>query len=157
MLLAAARRSRILIAFAVILVGAGAGAGVAYAGAFKTGIYKGATSQGDELVLRLVSSACVHGHGPCLIAVTPGFVKLTCPNGESNEYIDPAYVHVPPNGRIHYSSVSSNGAKTTETILVKHNGTIIGSYSIVGFPDSIDQAEATGTCSATVSYTLRRA
>jgi hypothetical protein len=126
---------------------------------FKTGTYKGMTSQGEAFALRLVKVAsCGHSHGLCLVDVTQGYVKLTCPEGASgNEYIDPFSAPVPASGKLHESSVNSEGAKITEMIQVKHNGTISGTYSITNAPDSIDPETQTGTCSASVSYTLHRA
>jgi hypothetical protein len=126
---------------------------------FKTGTYKGTTSQGEKFALRLVKVAqCGRSHGLCLIDVTQGYVKLTCPEGASgNEYIDPFSAPVPASGKLHESSVNSEGAKITETIQVKHNGTISGTYAITNVPDSTDPEVETGTCSASVTYTLRRA
>jgi hypothetical protein len=125
---------------------------------FKTGTYKGTTSQGEQFALRLVKvAACGHGHGLCLVDVTQGYVKLTCPEGASgNEYIDPLAAPVPASGKLHESGVNSQGSKITETIQVKHNGTISGTYAITNVPDAIDPEDETGTCSANVSYTLHR-
>jgi hypothetical protein len=125
---------------------------------FKTGTYKGTTSQGEKFALKLVKLAeCGHGHGLCLLDVTQGYVKLTCPEGAGgNEYIDPFATPVPASGKLHSSTVRSDGAKITETVQVKHSGTITGTYAIADVPDSIDAESQTATCSATVTYTLHR-
>jgi hypothetical protein len=147
------------VATAALLSAASAVSAQAATPTFKTGTYKGTTSQGEAFALRLVKvAACGHGHGLCLVDVTQGYVKLTCPEGASgNEYIDPFSAPVPASGKLHESTVNSEGAKITETIRVKHNGTISGTYAITNVPDSIDPESQTGTCSASVSYTLHRA
>jgi hypothetical protein len=154
-------KSRALAGLVALIAVSATGAVAAQAATptFKTGTYKGTTSQGEKLALRLVKVAqCGHSHGLCLVDVTQGYVKLTCPEGASgNEYIDPFSAPVPVSGKLHESGVNSEGAKITETIQVKHDGTISGTYAITNVPDSIDPESATGTCSASVTYTLHRA
>ncbi|HXP28770.1 MAG TPA: hypothetical protein VN804_03385 [Solirubrobacteraceae bacterium] len=155
-----AGKARISAVAAALLIAAGAvTAAQAATPTFKTGTYKGTTSQGEKFALRLVkTTSCGHSHGLCLIDATQGYVKLTCPEGASgNEYIDPFDAPVPASGKLHESTVNSEGAKITETFLVKHNGTISGTYAITNVPDSIDPESQTGTCSANVTYTLRLA
>jgi hypothetical protein len=154
-----APKARISAAVAALFVVAGATTAEAATPTFKTGTYKGTTSQGEKLSLKLAKVAeCGHGHGLCLFDVTQGYVTLTCPAGASvNEYIDPFDTPVPANGKIHYSTIRSDGAKISESFQVKTNGTIAGTYSITNVPDSIDTETLTGTCSANVTYTLRRA
>jgi hypothetical protein len=153
-------KARVAVATATMfIVAGGVTAAQAATPTFKTGIYKGATSQGEKLSLKLAKvSECGHGHGLCLFDVTQGYVTLTCPPGAStNDYIDPFDTPVPASGRIHYSTVRSDGAKISESFQVKTNGTITGTFSITNVPDSIDPETLTGTCSANVTYTLHRA
>lgn len=155
-----AARARIIVAAATSLFAVcGVTAAQASASTFKTGLYKGTTSQGEKLSLKLAKVPdCGHGHGLCLFDVTQGYVTLTCPAGAStNDYIDPFDTPVPPSGKIHYSTLRSDGAKISESFQVKTNGTISGTFSIVNVPDSIDPETLTGTCSANVTYTLHRA
>ncbi|HXM87272.1 MAG TPA: hypothetical protein VN889_06525 [Solirubrobacteraceae bacterium] len=155
-----AGKARASAVAAVLLVAVGGvTAAQAAASTFKTGVYTGTTSQGEKLSLKLAKvSECGHGHGLCLFDVTQGYVTLTCPPGAStNDYIDPFDTPVPANGKIHYSSVRSDGAKITESFQVKANATITGTFTITNVPDSIEPETLTGTCSANVTYTLHRA
>jgi hypothetical protein len=155
-----AARARVIVSAAISLFAAAGGVTAAQAAAstFKTGLYKGTTSQGEKLSLKLAKvPECGHGRGLCLFDVTQGYVTLACPAGAStNDYIDPFDTPVPANGKIHYSSLRSDGAKITESFQVKTNGTISGTFSITNVPDSIDPETLTGTCSANVTYTLHR-
>jgi hypothetical protein len=150
---------RVAAAAATALFAAAGGVTAAQASTFKTGTYKGVTSQGEKLSFKLAKvPQCGHGRGLCLYDLTAGYVTLSCAAGAStNDYIDPFDTPVPPSGRIHYSTVRSDGAKISESFQVKTNGTITGTFSITNVPDSIDPETLTGTYSANVTYTLHRA
>jgi hypothetical protein len=126
---------------------------------FTLGTYRGTTSQGEKIALKLVKlSSCGHAHGLCVVDLTQGYVSLTCPEGRmTNNYIDPFDLPVPASGKVHVVSHVSDGSRIEESIQVKRHGTITGSYKITGVPDAIDSSEVTGTCSASVTYTLHRA
>ncbi len=140
---------------AVAGVGAAAVQAASYKG-FKLGTYKGTTSQGDKLVLKLAKLAeCGHKSGLCLFDVTQGYVTLTCPPPAStNNYIDPGPIPLPASGKAHTVGHVSDGSLIEESFQVKRNGTITGIYKISKVPDSIDTETVTGYCSASVTYTL---
>jgi hypothetical protein len=123
---------------------------------FRLGTYKGTTSQGDKLVLKLAKvSECGHKSGLCLLDMTQGYVTLTCPPPNSNNnYIAPGPLPIPASGKTHTVSHVSDGSLIEESIQIKHNGTITGTYKISKVPDSIDPETLTGYCSASVTYTL---
>lgn len=146
------------LAAVLALAGTGVVQAASYQG-YKLGTYKGTTSQGQKLVVKLAKlSECGHKSGLCLYDVTQGYVTLTCPPpATTNNYVDPGPLPIPASGKAHTVGHVSDGSQVEESFQVKRNGTITGTYKISKVPDSIGGETVTGYCSASVTYTLHHA
>jgi hypothetical protein len=153
------RISKALASIAAVTCVSGLLAGAALAGkaSFKTGTYRGTTSQGMKFVAKILTTPeCDDGKVECFFTITQPELKTTCPDGESNEYEDFGFIKISPSGVVKQTLTSSDGTKESLSMKISRNGTISGSFRVTHEPDSIDPEEATGYCSGSATFKLKR-
>jgi hypothetical protein len=153
-----ARVFKATIALAALACASFLFAGAAFAASFKTGTYRGTTSQGMKFVAKIIKTPeCDSGKELCFFTITQPEVKTTCPDGESDEYEDFGSLKIPPSGVVKQTLTSGSGAREALSMKVSHNGTISGSFNVTHEPDSIDPAEVSGYCAGSATFKLKRA
>lgn len=106
-------------------------------GSFKTGIYKGTTSQGYKFEFALNKIACPTKRHLCLLTpaggtATQAYINMPCTgtSATTNAYVDLPDIPVPKSGVVDNSST----AFSVVVVMVKiaHNGTMSGTFEATG-------------------------
>jgi len=106
-------------------------------GSFKTGTYKGTTSQGYSFEFALKNIACPRKRHLCIYtpsggAATQAYLNMPCTSSGSstNDYVDLSEVPVPKSGVVHNSETAFS--VVVVTVKVAHNGTMSGTFEATG-------------------------
>ena len=124
---------------------------------FKTGLYKGTTSQGYAFEFAVkTGSACGHKHRFCVFTPAGGvtsqmYIDEPCSAGSSaNAYVDLNPTPIPTSGEIHNTSVAFS--TVVLALKVSPHGTMSGTVQATGTPSS-----GTSDCtSGAVTFTATR-
>jgi hypothetical protein len=124
---------------------------------YKTGLYKGKTSQGFPFEFALKNIACPNKRHLCLYTAASttaaeANIDETCPGttGTTNAYVDLALAPVPKSGVVHFTSTAFS--VVTATIKIHHNGTMSGTFAATG----VAGGSSAGCSSGPVAFTASR-
>ncbi|MGD0198922.1 MAG: hypothetical protein ABSC56_13595 [Solirubrobacteraceae bacterium] len=124
---------------------------------FKTGLYKGTTSQGAPFEFELQNIACPRKRHLCIYTPSGGTtaqanldMPCTTTGSSTNAYVDLSQIPVPKSGVIHNSSTAFS--LVVVTVKVAHDGTMSGTFEATG-----TASDNTSDCtSGVVTFTASR-